>query len=238
MNEEYLLSGYLEPTNQPYAVAKIAGIEMCQSYNRQHRTQYISVMPTNLYGPNDNFDLETSHVLPALIRKFHLGKLAAVGDWEAIQKDETCFGRIPDDIMKNLVAISSSSGYSPPESLQAYHSNASAGPEITLWGTGKPRRELLHVDDLADACVFLMNTYEGGDIINIGTGKDSTIRELSELVADIVGFKVGMRFDSSKPDGTPQKLLDVSRLRNLGWESKISLRDGIRNTYQWYRGRC
>ena len=234
MKEEHLLSGYLEPTNQPYAVAKIAGIEMCRSYNRQYGTQYISVMPTNLYGPNDSFDLETSHVLPALIRKFHLGRLAAGGEWEAIQKDEARFGKIPHDIMKNLAAISNSSGYSPPDGLQEYAPATSGAAEITLWGTGNPRRELLHVDDLADACVFLMNAYEGREIINIGTGRDSTIRELAELVADIVGFKVGIHFDSSKPDGTPQKLLDVSRLRDLGWESKISLRQGIQNTYQWY----
>jgi GDP-L-fucose synthase len=184
MKEEYLLSGYLEPTNEPYAIAKIAGIKMCQYYNRQYDTHFISVMPTNLYGPNDNFDLETSHVLPALMRKFH----------EAKAKDRK---------------------------------------EVEIWGTGKPRREFLHVDDLADACVYLMNHYDESDFINIGTGKDSSIRELAEIVAKIVGFEENLRFDTSKPDGTPQKLLDVSRLKSLGWSPRISLKDGIKQTYEW-----
>jgi len=184
MKEEYLLSGYLEPTNEPYAIAKIAGIKMCQYYNRQYDTHFISVMPTNLYGPNDNFDLETSHVLPALIKKFH----------EAKAKDRK---------------------------------------EVEIWGTGKPRREFLHVDDLADACVYLMNHYDESDFINIGTGKDSSIRELAEIVAKVVGFEEKLRFDASKPDGTPQKLLDVSRLKSLGWSPRISLKDGIKQTYEW-----
>ena len=184
MKEEYLLSGYLEPTNEPYAIAKIAGIKMCQYYNRQYDTHFISVMPTNLYGPNDNFDLETSHVLPALMRKFHEGKT----------KDRK---------------------------------------DVEIWGTGKPRREFLHVDDLADACVHLMNRYDESDFINIGTGKDSSIRELAEIVAKIVGFEEKLRFDTSKPDGTPQKLLDVSRLKSLGWSPRISLKDGIKQTYEW-----
>lgn len=184
MKEEYLLSGYLEPTNEPYAIAKIAGIKMCQYYNRQYDTHFISVMPTNLYGPNDNFDLETSHVLPALMRKFH----------EAKAKDRK---------------------------------------EVEIWGTGKPRREFLHVDDLADACVYLMNHYDESDFINIGTGKDSSIRELAEIVAKVVGFEENLRFDTSKPDGTPQKLLDVSRLKSLGWSPRISLKDGIKQTYEW-----
>ena len=184
MKEEYLLSGYLEPTNEPYAIAKIAGIKMCQYYNRQYDTHFISVMPTNLYGPNDNFDLETSHVLPALMRKFH----------EAKAKDRK---------------------------------------EVEIWGTGKPRREFLHVDDLADACVYLMNHYDESDFINIGTGKDSSIRELAEIVARVVGFEESLRFDTSKPDGTPQKLMDVSRLKSLGWSPRISLKDGIKQTYEW-----
>lgn len=234
MREEHLLSGYLEPTNQPYAVAKIAGIEMCQSYNRQHNTHYISVMPTNLYGPNDNFDLETSHVLPALIRKFHLSKLANGGEWETIRKDEARFGKIPEELMESLVAISTASGYSPPDTVKHHFTAGDRQAEITIWGTGNPRRELLHVDDLADACVFLMNAYEGKDLINIGTGKDMSIRELAEVTSKLVGFTGQMRFDPSKPDGTPQKLLDVSRLRQLGWESTISLREGIQNTYEWY----
>lgn len=185
MKEEYLLSGPLEPTNEPYAIAKIAGIKMCQSYNRQYGTNYICVMPTNLYGPNDNFDLETSHVLPALIRKFHEAKLR-------------------DD------------------------------QEVEVWGTGEPTRELLHVDDLSDACLFLMNHYDGSDIINIGVGKDLSIRELAEMVQKTVRFEGNMRFDPTKPDGTPVKCLDVSNLNGLGWRSKIPLEEGIRKTYEWY----
>jgi GDP-L-fucose synthase len=184
MKEEYLLSGYLEPTNEPYAIAKIAGIKMCQYYNRQYGTHFIGVMPTNLYGLNDNFDLETSHVLPALMRKFH----------EAKAKDRK---------------------------------------EVEIWGTGKPRREFLHVDDLSDACVYIMNHYDESDFINIGTGKDSSIREVAEIVAKVAGFEEKLRFDTSKPDGTPQKLLDVSRLKSLGWSPRISLKDGIKQTYEW-----
>ena len=185
MKEEYLLSGYLEPTNEPYALAKIAGIKMCQSYNRQYGTDYISVMPTNLYGPHDNFDLETSHVLPALIRKFHEAKVKG-------------------------------------------------NQEVEIWGTGTPRRELLHVADLADACLFLMQTYDESDIINIGTGKDMTIKELAETVARVIGFEGTLRFDSSKPDGTPVKRLDVTRLNALGWHAKIEIEKGINETYDWY----
>lgn len=185
IREEYLLSGYLEPTNEAYAIAKIAGIKMCAAYNRQYGTQFMSVMPTNLYGPNDNFDLETSHVLPALIRKCH----------EAKEKNRE---------------------------------------EVVIWGTGGTRREFMHVDDLADACIYLMNNYEGKEIINIGVGEDLTIGELAEMVARIVGFQGKLRFDTSKPDGTPQKLLDVSRLHSLGWQARISLEEGIKRTYSWY----
>jgi len=186
MKEEYLLSGYLESTNEPYAVAKIAGIKMCQSYNRQYGSRYISVMPTNLYGPEDNFDLETSHVLPALIRKFH----------EAKERGLT---------------------------------------EVVIWGTGTPRREFLHVDDLADACVFLMEHYDGSEIVNIGVGEDQTIRELAEMIAEVVGFDGKLQFDPTKPDGTPVKLLDVGRLNRLGWKARIALRNGLAETYEWYR---
>jgi len=185
MKEEYLLSGYLEPTNEPYAVAKIAGIKMCQAYNRQYKTRFISVMPTNLYGPGDNFDLKTSHVLPALIRKFHEAKVN---------------GR----------------------------------RSVEIWGTGEPRREFLYVDDLADACLFLMNHYEADDIINVGVGKDQSIRELAELVGEMVGFEGDLRFDPAQPDGTPLKLLDVSRLTALGWQASTPLREGIKRAYQWY----
>lgn len=185
MKEEYLLSGSLEPSNEPYAIAKIAGIKMCQFYNRQYGTRYISVMPTNLYGPNDNFDLETSHVLPALIRKFHKAKIE---------------GR----------------------------------DEVEIWGTGTPRREFLHVDDLADASLYLMNNYNESNIVNIGIGKDLTIKELAETIARVVGFDGNLQFDTTKPDGTPVKRLDVSKLNSLGWKAKISLEEGITQTYQWY----
>jgi len=196
MKEEYLLSGPLEPTNDAYAVAKIAGIKMCEAYNQQFDSSYLSVMPTNLYGPGDNFDLEKSHVLPALIRKFH----------EAREKD-----------------------------LQ----------EVVVWGTGAPKREFLHVDDMADACIHLLSLsdreyrdmVQGLEpcLINIGTGKDITIRELAELVKEIVGFEGRIVFDTSKPDGTPRKLLDISRIEKLGWQARITLREGIRNTYDWYK---
>jgi GDP-L-fucose synthase len=192
MKEEYLLSGKLEPTNEPYAIAKIAGIRMCQSYNRQYGTKFVSVMPTNVYGPGDNFDLETSHVLPALIRKFHEGKIS---DKRQVRSNQKI---------------------------------------VTIWGTGTPRREFLFVDDLADACVFVMNNYDGSEIVNIGVGKDISIRELAELIKEIVGFKGSIRYDSSKPDGTLRKLLDVSRLNALGWKTKIPLREGIEKTYEWY----
>jgi GDP-L-fucose synthase len=193
MREEYLLTGKLEPTNEPYAIAKIAGIRMCQSYNRQYGTKFVSVMPTNVYGPGDNFDLETSHALPALIRKFHEAKISDEGP---VRSDEKI---------------------------------------VTIWGTGTPRREFLFVDDLADACVFIMNHYDGIEIMNIGVGKEITIRELAELIKEIVGFKGSIRYDSSKPDGTLRKLLDVSRLDSLGWRSRISLREGIEKTYRWYK---
>ncbi len=185
MKEEHLLSGYLEPTNEPYAIAKIAGIKMCQSYNRQYGTNFISVMPTNLYGPHDNFDLETSHVLPALLRKFHEAK-------------------------------------------------THGKKEVEIWGTGTPRRELLHVDDLADACVFLMENYNSSEIINIGTGIDMTIKELAQMVAVITEFKGELIFDTSKPDGTPVKRLDVTKLTEQGWKTKIEIKNGIEETYKWY----
>ncbi len=225
MKEEYLLTGPLEPTNEPYAVAKIAGIKMCEAYNRQYGTKYISVMPTNLYGPNDNFDLETSHVLPALIRKFHLAKLAMQKDWEGIKKNEVIFGRIPDDFKRSL-------GLDPKTNLPL--ENSGKEPEVVLWGTGSPRREFLHVDDLADACIYLMDNYDGGEIVNIGVGKDITIRDLAELIAKIVGYQGKIRFDTSKPDGTPRKLLDVSRLTSMGWNPSIDLEGGIENTYKWF----
>lgn len=223
MSEEYLLTGPLEPTNEPYAIAKIAGIKTCQSYNRQYGVNYISVMPTNLYGPNDNFDLETSHVLPALIRKFHLAKLAAKDDWEGIQEDEVHYGPIPKDFRTALggLVTDQQSAIGNPQS-------------VVLWGTGTPKREFLHVDDLADACVFLMNHYDESDIINIGCGEDISIAELALLVKDIVGYTGNIEYDTKKPDGTPLKRLDVGKLRRLGWKPKISLKEGIKKTYKWY----
>lgn len=188
LKEEYLLTGELEVTNEAYAVAKIAGIRMCKHYNQQYGTNFISAMPTNLYGPNDNYDLETSHVMAALIRKFHDAKM----------------------------------------------NNA---PQVVVWGTGTPRREFLHVDDMADACVYLMENYDAsdlGELVNIGLGEDVTIRELAEMMGDIVGYSGEIVYDTTKPDGMPQKLLDVSRLRELGWGARISLRDGIKQAYDWY----
>ena len=226
IKEEYLLSDYLESTNEPYAVAKIAGIKMCEAYNRQYNTCYISVMPNNLYGPNDNFDLETSHVLPALIRKFHLAAMAAAGNWDAILKDEDARGPIPGDI-KRAIGID-------PSSNQPVDRPANQ-PAIILWGTGAPLREFLHVDDLAEAGVFLMNHYNEPEPINVGCGRDQTILELAQIISGIVGYKGQIKWDSGKPDGTPQKLLDVSKLSKLGWQAKIKLEDGIRETYRWYR---
>jgi GDP-L-fucose synthase len=186
MKEEYLLTGPLEPTNEPYAIAKIVGIKLCESYRRQFGCDFISVMPTNLYGPGDNFDLETSHVLPALLRKFH--EAAAEGR-----------------------------------------------ESVEIWGTGAPRREFMHVDDLADACAFLMEHPKPPNLVNVGVGEDISIRELAELVREVVGFEGRLTFDTDKPDGTPQKLLDVSVLTGLGWAAGIRLREGVAGTYQWYR---
>jgi GDP-L-fucose synthase len=186
IREEYLLSGPLEPTNEWYAVAKIAGIKLAQAYRRQYGFDAICLMPTNLYGPQDNFDLASSHVLPALIRKFHEAKAAGAA-------------------------------------------------EVVIWGTGTPRREFLHVDDLADAAIFLMDHYQEEEIINVGTGVDVTIRELAEIVAEVTGYDGALSFDTTKPDGTPRKLLDVSRLTALGWSSRISLREGVASTYEWYK---
>ncbi len=183
--ETELLAGYLEPTNEAYAIAKIAGIKLCQAYAKQHGKRFISAMPTNLYGPGDNFDLNNSHVLPALLRKVHEAKLRGDSD-------------------------------------------------VMVWGTGTPRREFLHVDDLASGCRFLMENYDGFDLVNVGYGDDVTIRELAETICEVVGFKGSLNFDTTKPDGTPRKLMDSSRLLAMGWKPAIALRDGIRSTYQWY----
>jgi GDP-L-fucose synthase len=183
--ESALLTGALEPTNDAYAIAKIAGIRLCQAYATEYGENYISAMPTNLYGPHDNFDLMSSHVLPALLRKAHEAKAKGVR-------------------------------------------------ELVVWGTGKPQREFLHVDDMADACVFLLQNHDSPEIVNVGCGEDVSIRELAETVCDVVGFEGELTFDATKPDGTPRKLLDVSKLTAMGWQSKISLRDGISQTYEWF----
>ncbi len=238
MKEEYLLSGPLEPTNSAYAVAKIAGIEMCRAFNRQYDTDFIPVMPTNLYGPNDNYDLLDSHVLPALIRKFHLARLAAAGKSHALAEDAARYGLIPNDFYLNLMRIAAFSGHTldgagacSPGDLPPVDRPA---PEVELWGTGTPKREFLHVDDLAEALLFLMLNYPDRELINIGTGRDLSIRELAETVCRVVGYRGGMVFDPAKPDGMPRKLLDVSRLRELGWQARISLEEGIRSTYAAY----
>jgi len=194
ITEDQLMSSPLEPTNDAYAVAKIAGIKMCQAYREQYNFNAISLMPTNLYGPNDNFDLESSHVFPALIRKFHEGK---------------------DKVDYDL--------------------GGSFTPNITLWGDGSPMREFLHVDDLAEACYTCMEKYESEDIINVGTGEDVTIKELAETIKDVTGFEGGITWDTSKPNGTPRKVLNVDKMKSLGWEPKIGLREGIESTYEWYK---
>jgi GDP-L-fucose synthase len=217
MKEEHLLTGTLEPTNEPYAVAKIAGIKLCRYYNEQHGTNFISVMPTNLYGPHDNFDLQNSHVLPAMIRKFHEAKMAA----ELPGKDKS---------------VDAKKGDSEDASTHS-RIHASRSTAVELWGTGAPFREFLHVDDLADACVFLMERYDAkqiGEFVNIGTGSDLAIKELAEMIKRIVGFDETVVWDHTKPDGTPRKLLDISRLKALGWAPKTALEDGIRKTYEWY----
>ena len=183
LKEESLLSGFLEPTNEPYAIAKIAGIKLCESYRIQYGANFISAMPTNLYGPNDNYDLQGSHVLPALIRKFHEAKV-------------------------------------------------NGQPSVEVWGTGSPLREFMHADDLAEACVFLMNNYNGEQFVNVGTGEDLTIRNLAEMVQEVVGFEGELRWNTDKPDGTPRKMMDVSRLREMGYMHKIDLPTGLRQTYQ------
>ncbi len=219
IREDALLTGPLEPTNAPYAIAKIAGVEMCDAYNRQYGTAYVPVMPTNLYGPNDNFDLESSHVLPALIRKFHLAQLAQAHDWAAIARDVARFGPIPADLQQSLGL--------PPHPPTA--------PRVLLWGTGSPRREFLHVDDMAAACLHIGLHTPATAPINIGTGTDITIRELADQIAGLVGYTGPIADDPTKPDGTPQKQLDVSRLAGLGWRAHLDLATGLRETYAWYR---
>ena len=229
MPESCLLTGELEPTNEWYAIAKIAGVKMCQAYHKQYGFDAISAMPTNLYGPNDNFDLEKSHVLPALIRKFHLAKLALAGDVDGIRADEQSYGNIPNDILAGLGLM-----------RVAGHQLQSTGnsPQVRLWGSGSPYREFLHVDDMADASLFLiMNDalpVNSARLYNVGVGSDITIRDVAELTQRIVGFDGEVVWDASKPDGTPRKLMDVSQLNDLGWQASILLADGITDAYQSY----
>lgn len=227
IRESSLLTGELEATNEPYAIAKIAGVKMCQAYRRQYGFNAINLMPTNLYGVNDNFDLNNSHVLPAMIRKFYLAKQAKAGNVEAINSDEARHGEIPFDILSNLGLKRGSD-----QSISA----AGEASKVVLWGSGTPRREFLHVDDLADASLFLMNSYSSEEIVNVGAGSDVSIRSLAELVQQIVGFDGDVIWDDTKPDGTPQKLMDVSRLTQLGWENRIALEEGISRVYANYEG--
>lgn len=230
MREDALLTGVLEPTNEPYAIAKIAGIKLCESYNRQYGRDYRSVMPTNLYGPGDNYHLANSHVLPAMIRKFHLAKLGQAGDLAGIELDQKRYGIIPEDVCRMI-------GY------DALNRTVAPKDSVTLWGSGRPYREFLHVDDMAYASIFLMNlemdifaahTQPMLSHINVGSGYELTIREVAELVAQVVGYSGGIAFDISKPDGTMRKLMDSSRLGKLGWRSTISLRDGLQQAYADY----
>ncbi len=262
MKEEHLLTGKLEPTNEPYAIAKIAGIKMCESYNRQYGTSYRSVMPTNLYGPGDNYHLENSHVLPAMIRKYHLAKLAMEGNIEAIQKDESAHGIIPSDIKEAIGLLPDSSRLTPHTS-----------PKVVLWGTGQAHREFLHVDDMASACTFVMKLDQSvftkspapnpkspsvtpkpsvpspqsssvppdssylaphPSFLNVGTGQDQTITETAQLIKKIVKFEGETLYDSSKADGAPKKLLDTTRINALGWQPGFSLQDGLKDTYGSY----
>jgi GDP-L-fucose synthase len=232
MREEYLLSGYLEPTNEPYAIAKIAGINMCESYNRQYGTRYRAVMPTNLYGPNDNYDLQGSHVLPAMIRKLHLAKLAMQANFSAIDRDAQLFGPIPEDVRRGL---------------------EDKPPKMVFWGTGSPRREFLHVDDMAAACLFVMQMSdqqcrqtcgapqgESQDVaagvthLNVGNGSDITLKRLCADINAIVGFEGEIHWDATRPDGMQKKLMDSSRLIRAGWQPKIDLQSGIQRTYVDY----
>lgn len=232
LREEHLLSGPLEPTNEPYAIAKIAALKLCRYFNEQYGTNFLSVMPTNIFGIHDNFNLETAHVLPALIRKFHLAKLLR----------EKRYGEVERDVKRYPI------GFSLHEPSALARIGVSAD-RVEIWGTGSPYREFLYVDDLADACLFVMERCDAesstaaqsqthqtiGECINIGTGEDISIRDLAFLVKEIVGFAGEIAWDTTKPDGTPRKRLDISRISALGWNPKISLEEGIRRTYDWYR---
>ncbi len=243
MKEEYLLTGILEMTNEPYAIAKISGIKMCESYNRQYGTDYRAVMPTNLYGPGDNFHLENSHVIPAVMRKYHLAKCAMSGDFSAIRKDQDTFGSIPPEI-SDMLGITSSC--------------QDKRPVVQLWGSGRARREFLHVDDMASACIHVMNLSRDSylqalghpfelsesnvsaaelstpSFFNIGSGLDCTISEVAGMIREIVGFAGETRYNSEQPDGTPRKLLDTTRISGVGWRPSYGLKEGLKATYDWY----
>lgn len=248
MKEEHLLTGQLEPTNEPYAIAKIAAIKLCRYYNEQYSTNFISAMPTNTYGPGDNFDLHNSHVLPAMIRKTHLAHCLKQNDFGAVREDLSVYSAGKTEAKKltdqDIVSLLSTIGikFTPSSNLQpqAAVSSPPASNEVavSIWGTGEPYREFLYADDLAEACVFLMERHDVqsvGEFINIGTGADIKIKDLAVMVGSITGFHGHIVHDTSKPDGTPKKLLDISRIESLGWKPKVSLDEGIRKTYDWYQ---
>ena len=264
MKEEYLLTDVLEYTNEPYAIAKIAGIKLCESYNLQYGTNFISVMPTNLYGPNDNFDLEKSHVLPALIRKMHLGKALEQNDWDSLKADlnklpiEGVDGSVSEDAILGILKKYGISRKLPAGTTNSKSSNGGgqegASVQVEIWGSGKPMREFLWSEDMADACVFIMENRDFSDVtpsavegqhastgevrnthINIGTGEDLSIKELAELIKETVGFQGALYFNTEKPDGTMKKLTDVSKLQALGWNYNVDLNQGIARMYNWYK---
>lgn len=226
LSEDSLLTGVLEQTNEPYAIAKIAAIKLCDAYNRQYGTKFLSAMPTNLYGPNDNFNLETSHVLPGLIRKFILARLLAEENDEALMRDAKT----------RPLGFGFSTPESPADVRSFLQTIGVTAERVRLWGTGSPRREFLHVDDLAEACAMLIDREpdEIGELINVGTGEDLTIAELASMIRELVGFQGEIVFDRTRPDGTPRKLLDISRISALGWKPAIPLRQGVASTIQWY----
>lgn len=219
IKESDLMTGPLEPTNSPYAIAKIAGIEMCDAYNKQYGTSFVPVMPTNLYGPGDYFDLEKSHVLPGMLRKFHLGKLAMTGDWTGIEKDEAKWGPIPAE-MKQSIGLEDKN---------------SRDCKVVLWGTGSPSREFMFVDDMVDALVNIGFSSDTTELVNIGSGVELTIKDAADLVARTVGYTGKVVWDSEKPDGTPRKALDGSKLNSLGWSASVGLGEGLALTYEYYR---
>ena len=235
MKEEYLLTGELEQTNEPYAIAKIAGIKMCESYYRQYGANFISAMPTNLYGPNDNYDLETSHVLPALLRKIHLGKALENNNWDTIRANlnrNPIKGINGSSSLDEILIILNNNGIS----ITSEDSTSGIRPlvSISLWGSGNPKREFLHVDDMAEACIYLISNYNKNQFVNIGCGQEISIKDLATRIKEIVGYHGKLKFDTTKPDGTMKKLTDISVLNALGWKYTIHIREGLINYYRWY----